>query len=37
MKVSAGVKAGRKYGEYNFDINEVKKMKMKMTPGNKGG
>ena len=35
MKVSAGVKAGRKYGEYNFDINKVKKMKM--TPGNKGG
>ena len=29
MKISAGVKAGRKYGEYSFlKINKVKKMKM---------
>ena len=28
MKVSAGVKAGRKYGEYSLKINKVKKMKM---------
>ena len=33
MKVSVGVKAGRKYGEYSLKINKVKKM----TGENQGG
>ena len=32
LKVSAGAKAERKYGEHSLKINKVKKMKM--TPGN---
>ena len=28
LKVSAGVRAGRKYGEYSLKRNKVKKMKM---------
>ena len=32
LKVSAGVRGGRKYGEYSWKINKVKKTKM--TPGN---
>ena len=35
LKVSAGGRAGRKYGEYSLKIDKVKKIKM--TPGNKGG
>ena len=35
MKVSAGVRARRKYGEYSLKIDKVKKIKM--TPENKGG
>ena len=32
MKVTAGTRAGRKYGQYSLEINNVKKMKA--TPGN---
>ena len=32
MKVSAGVRAGRKYGEYSLKIDKV--MEIKMNPGN---
>ena len=28
MKVSAGVRVGRKYGEYSLKRNKLKKMKM---------
>ena len=35
LKVSAGVRAGRQYGEYSLKINKVNKMKMKS--GNLGG
>ena len=32
MKVTAGIRAGRKYGQYSLKIHNVKKMKV--TPGN---
>ena len=32
MKVSAGVRAGRKYGEYSLKIDKM--MKIKVTLGN---
>ena len=35
MKVGAGVRPGRKYGEYSLKIDKVNKIKM--TPRNKGG
>ena len=32
LKVKAGIRVGREYGEYSLKINEVKKIKM--TPWN---